>query len=317
MFGPISSIYKAKVKAKELQEDADQYDLVQALDKLYESTHKPLWQNILNKQAKGLYISGGVGRGKTYLMDMFFAEAKIKKQRLHFLIFKQLLFKKISLTAPNKWKKLAKSFLKNGYLLCLDEFQIEDVGDLRILEAFFKPFFQLGGILVTTSNYTPHNFQHTHGASKASFINFLEHYLNFISLSEGPDYRRRGTEKCQNFSVASYLSPISNFFKEPFKLQKNQCRYTFTQLCNSAVGPNEYEKIAQQCNQITITNVPQLSDNDADSLLRFMRLIDLVYEKDRKVLIYSKAPIEDLYIGKKYADIFKRTKSRLLDLTSR
>lgn len=317
MFGPISLLYQERIQSGELQEDTSQQALVEALDQLYLDIHAPFYKRFFSPQIKGLYISGDVGRGKTYLMDLFFSETKVTKQRLHFLVFKKLLFQTLQLQHSNKWENLAKHFIKQGAVLCLDEFQIQDIGDLRILETFFKFFFQHGGILITTSNYTPEAFSFSKRINETSFVAFLKHHLTFIFLENGPDYRIRGKENCERFFVDQPFRSIANFFKKSLRKTYRECTYTFHTLCETAVGAAHYEKVAQQCDVVIITHCHQLTDNHENSLLRFIHLIDLLYDNKVRLFIYADVNLKDLYVGQKHANIFKRTLSRLLELTSR
>ena len=317
MFGPISSVYYERINQGDLQEDAPQSLLLSKLDHLYEQLHKPFWYQYFYSEKKGLYIVGDVGRGKTYLMDLFYDRATISKQRLHYHIFIKTIHENLLKYQKKPWKSLAKEFYKKGALLCLDEFQLNDMGDLMILFQFLKHFFSLGGILITTSNRQPDEFHLPNDLRCRQFLKFLLQHLEVFSLEKGPDYRLKGKETCRRVFVDKRVASVANFFQRSVQKDLKECTYSFHTLCETPVGVAYYDSILKKCGSIIITDFKQLNDTDENSLIRFMQLIDLLYETKISLFMYTDFVLKDIYIGSKYKQSFQRTLSRLYEITSR
>jgi cell division protein ZapE len=317
MFGPISSVYYERINQGDLQEDPPQSLLLSKLDHLYEQLHKPFWYQYFHSEKKGLYIVGDVGRGKTYLMDLFYDRATISKQRLHYHIFIKTIHDSLLKYQPPPWESLGKEFYKKGALLCLDEFQLNDMGDLMILFQFFKHFFSLGGILITTSNRQPDEFHLPNDLRCRQFLKFLLQHLEIFSLEKGPDYRLKGKETCRRVFVDKRVVSVANFFQRSAQKDLKECTYSFHTLCETPVGVAYYDSILKECGSIIITDFKQLNDAQENSLIRFMQLIDLLYETKTSLFMYTDFLLKDIYIGSKYKEPFRRTLSRLYEITSR
>jgi cell division protein ZapE len=317
MFGPISSVYYEKVTQGDLQEDPSQSMLLGKLDNLFEQLHKPFWYQYFQYEKKGLYIVGDVGRGKTYLMDLFYDKATISKQRIHFHIFIKTIHESLLKYNTTPWEHLAKEFYKKGSLLCLDEFQLNEIGDLMILFQFFKHFFHLGGTLITTSNTKPDDFHLPNDIRCRQFLQFLLKHVDVFFLNKGPDYRLKGKETCRRVFVKKEAVSVSNVCQASDQRSLKECTYSFHSLCEAPLGVAFYGSILKNCKSIIITDFRQMNDADENSLLRFMQLIDLLYETKISLFMYTNADLKDIYVGKKYKHPFQRTISRLFEITSR
>lgn len=251
-------------------------------------------------------------------MDLFYEKATISKQRLHFHIFVKSIHEGLLKYQQNPWKLLAKDFYKKGALLCLDEFQLNEIGDLMILFQFFKHFFQMGGVLLTTSNVQPEDFHLPNDIRCRQFIKFLLEHVEVFSLDKGPDYRLKGKESCRRVFVEKQVSSVANFFQRSVQKNLKECTYSFHNLCEVPVGVAFYDSVLKNCDSIIITDFKQMNDdNNENSLLRFMQLIDLLYETNISLFIYSDVDLKHIYKGKKYQRPFQRTLSRLFEITSR
>lgn len=317
MLGPVSSSYYQRVNQGDLQEDSAQLELIHRLDTLYKHLHSSILSSLLFNHQKGLYIVGDVGRGKTYLMDLFFEEAHVSKQRIHYHLFIKKLHESIHAYQDAPWQKTAKEFYLDGALLCLDEFHLRDIGDLMILQKFLRHFFKLGGILVATSNFAPNEFELYDKKQVAVFTKFLSDHVEIFRLDQGPDFRLKGKETCRRFFINKPTSPLNSFFKRSMQNELKECTYSFRALCETPVGVSYYDDLLKECDVIVVTDLNQLTDDHENSLLRFMQLVDLLYETKRSLFLYSKVSLKDIYVGIKYQRPFKRTLSRLIEITSR
>lgn len=317
MFGPISSVYYNRINQGDLQEDPGQALLLDKLDALYNHLHTPSWQNYFIGKKRGLYIVGDVGRGKTYLMDLLYEKVKIPKQRLHYHIFINLIHERLLQYKKKPWENLAKEFYTKGTLLCLDEFQLRDMGDLMILFQFFKNFFRMGGILVTTSNFKLDEFHLTDTGRRDLFINLLMQHMDVFSFEKGPDYRLKGRETCRRVFLDQKVTSLANFFNRSTRKDLKECTYNFHNLFEVPVGATYYSELLKKCDSMIITDFKQLTDEDENSVLRFMQLVDLLYETKISLFLYSHVALKDIYTGQKYKRPFQRTLSRLFEITSR
>ncbi len=317
MFGPISSEYYNKVHQGDLQEDPAQILLLQKLDELFVRLHRPFWHQYFHNEKKGLYIVGDIGRGKTYLMDLFYNSAKISKQRFHYHLFIKHIHESLGRFQKKPWKSIAKELYLKGRLLCLDEFQLNDIGDLMILFQFLRHYFDLGGALITTSNREPGEFNLPNDLQCQKFLAFLLQHVDVFSLEGGPDYRLKGKESCRRVFVDQNVTSVASFFQRSLQKDLRECSYTFHTLCESPVGVAYYDNVLKNCDLIIITDFKQLHDEDENSLLRFMQLIDLLYETKISLFLYTNVALKDIYTGEKYQKVFRRTLSRLFEITSR
>ncbi len=306
MFGPVSSKYFHYVQEGALQEDPEQIHCLQALDDLHDALHRSLFTRHFYKNITGAYIFGDVGRGKTYLMDLFFSTVKKNKQRWHYHIFLSHLHNNLIHHSVTPWEDLAASVYRQGRLLCLDEFQIMDMGDLMILSRFFKVFFYLGGVLITTSNRLPNEFNLYNQNYLKRFYDFFSEHMNYIQLNKGPDFRQKGLIK-------------PRIVLEKPTTQQHHASYhdSFQKLFESPRGVAHYIDILNKYDGVIVSQFKQMNDENEDSLMRFIQLIDLLYETKTSLSIQTDLPVDSLYTGNKHRHLFQRTISRLIEISSR
>jgi len=297
---------------------------------------------------QGLYIFGAVGRGKSMLMDLFFAAAPVeKKRRVHFHAFMQevhaAIFAWQSESGGDResvMPDLAREISQKSWLLCFDELQVTDIADAMILGRLFKALFELGVVVVTTSNRAPDEL-YKDGLQRERFLPFIaeiKQRLDLLELDSSRDYRL-GRKK----GMQVYFSPLdgneaaldSAFAQltggKPGKAEAmtvlgrtwqvaraadGVARFSFAELCGGTFGPADYLALATHYHTLILDAVPILSPANRDSAKRFVTLIDSLYEHKVTFLCSAEAAPEVLYPSGDGSFEFQRTVSRLMEMQS-
>lgn len=326
-------------------QDTVQAQAVQMLDDLYHalikhSTQKPWYTKWFGTHTapKGLYFWGGVGRGKTWLMDMFFEALPFDdKLRQHFHHFMEDTHKSLVRLSgkQNPLDTIADEIAKKYRVICFDEFFVVNVSDAMILGDLFHKLFARGVVLVATSNIPP-NRLYENGIKRERFLPAIDDILahtQVFNLDAGIDYRRRKIADDarfghdSNFGAQAFLALTgdSGFAQDidiggrnlPILGQKNGVLWAdFRALCMQPKGASDYIQIAKQFEVVIIDNVPHLDDAKGDAVRRFIYLIDELYDQRVLTFVQSADPILDLYSGQKFAFEIERTRSRLLEMQS-
>jgi cell division protein ZapE len=305
-----------------------------------ERTSKPV-----NTDLHGLYIVGGVGRGKTHLMDLFFKCLPIKrKMRLHFHRFMQLIHDELAKLDgyTNPLEIVANQFAKDLSVLCLDEMHVNDIADAMILGELFKHLFAKGVVLITTSNSEP-SALYKEGLQRARFlpaIELLKKNTKLVSLEGDIDYR---LQKLQN--QQSYIQASGQLSEQRLKLQFNALAgiqnhkdrtdiiinhrkipvkkwadgvvwFDFNELCNTPRSTQDYIEIARYFHTVIISDISHMDDMQNDVARRFINMIDEFYDHHVKLIFSANTAPEQLYSGKKLAFEYERTQSRLFEMQS-
>lgn len=359
------SVYRAKMRAGLLQADPEQDKAVQELQRLYDElmiahTHKRTWVQWLRglgrhqkETPKGVYMYGGVGRGKSMLMDLFFdaLPTSIKKRRVHFHAFmidvhdyfhSRRESDDFSEGVDGLVPSLASLIAARSKVLCFDEFHVTDVADAMILGRLFTALFDRGVVVIATSNWEPDSL-YEGGLQRERFLPFialLKNRMNVLYLDSDTDYR-------EQFLAAEgmYFHPLNaetrTKINEVFvKLTQGKVphrqilkvkgrnivctravegvgRFTFAQLCETPHGAEDYIKIAESFHTIFLEDVPKLTYDRRNEAKRLMILIDALYEAGTKLIVSADAPAEDLYRGHDHEFEFQRTISRLNEMQNR
>jgi cell division protein ZapE len=297
---------------------------------------------------QGLYLVGEVGRGKSMLMDLFFACAEVpRKRREHFHQFMQTCHRRI-----HAWKTanprgedpiqpLADSILAEAALLCFDEFQVHDITDAMILGRLFEALFARGVVVVATSNTAPDDlFKGKPGRDAfLPFIALIKKRLNLLTLEAQRDYRRERIRGMPTWHVpadgraeraldAAFLELTGAPTAPPAQLQvlgrvlgvpqaaRGVARADFATLCGTPLGPADYLALATQFHTLVLDGVPRLGPENFDQARRFITLIDTLYEHRCKLVASADAGPDTIYDRGENAAMFGRTASRLLEMQS-
>lgn len=351
--------YRADLDAQTIQYDPQQEAVVHHLQALFESLQKqsarpnPLgrflfgWMSAVNQEpVKGLYLWGGVGRGKTYLMDLFFECLPFKeKKRTHFHRFMQSIHTKLTALQgqKNPLAELADSIANESKVLCFDEFFVIDIGDAMILGGLLEELFKRNVVLVATSNIFPDGL-YENGLQRDRFlpaIKLLNQHTVVVELRSETDYRLRSLSQanlyhCPNTQDAdqalmdkfveltrdsslsepgSSLTVLDRVLQTRY-LSGDVVWFEFNDLCGGPRSAFDYVEIAKLFHTVILSNIPQMSDDSNDSARRFVSLIDELYDRKVKLLVSAQVPICDLYTGTGLAFAFERTESRLLEMQS-
>ena len=298
-----------------------------------------------SKKKLGFYLHGGVGVGKTMLLNFFFDSLEIRKKRIHFnefmIEFHDFRHNYKILDKENSINIFVKNLKKEASLIYLDEFQITNIVDAMILGRLFESIFK-ENIRVLISSNTQIDDLYKDGLQRDQFIPFINIIRNFCKEHElvvKQDYRKFSISKLDRF-----LHPIndetffqaSSIFREISKGKINKpktivvkgrdfiiknyfeglARLNFNDLCATAIGAEDYIKITEYCNFILIDNVPDFDDENADKQQRFITLIDILYEKKIPIMITANFNYKNFNSSTRLNDAYKRTISRLFELTS-
>lgn len=294
----------------------------------------------------GLYLYGGVGRGKSMLMDLFFSGAPVaRKRRVHFHAFMQEIHQRLRFErargASDPIAPLAAAIAKEARLLCFDELQVTDIADAMIVGRLFEIFFKEGVVIVATSNRHPRDL-YKDGLQRERFLPFIkliEEKLDVHELDSGADYRldRLSGEEVYHSPLgpdaeaamdAHWRRLTNGATGRPLRVMANgrltglPCyadgvgRGGFEMLCGQPLGPGDYLAIAETVNTLLIDDIPLLGRKRFDAAKRFVTLIDALYEGRVRLYCSAAAEPDDLYVDGDGAFEFQRTASRLWEMRS-
>jgi cell division protein ZapE len=363
--GPLPA-FRAMVAAGELAPDSSQELAAERLQALWSqlggydpqsraSNGRSLFARLLRRGdpaedgPNGLYIVGDVGRGKSMLLDLFFAAADVRrKQRIHFHRFMQNVharfhaFRRDNPDIDDPIPPLANLIAAEAALLCFDEFQVNDIADAMILGRLFEALFDRGVVVVATSNVAPDDLFKDQPGRDAflPFIALLKRRLDILMMDAGRDFRRARLRGLRTWHVPAdaraereldraFAELTGNAVAKPETLwvmgrkfvvpraAEGIARCDFETLCGAALGAGDYLALATRYHALILDGIPRLSPDNYDKARRFIILIDTLYDHRVKLLASAEAMPDQLYQRGRNARMFERTASRLDEMQSR
>jgi cell division protein ZapE len=335
--------------------DASQRAAADRLERLYDdwAAYKAQRANALQKLInrpdipRGAYLWGGVGRGKSFLMDVFFAHVPlVRKTRIHFHEFMRGVHRELGELkgTVDPLDAVAARIARRARLICFDEFHVSDIADAMILHRLLAKLFELRVGFVMTSNYSPDGLypDGLHRDRMFPAIALLKEKLDVIHVDGGIDYRQRAISEVDVYLVPGPAQPaaaISAQLHEAFThvaesedddpvlaIEGRRLRakrraggvvwFDFATLCGGPRSQNDYLEIASQFHTVIVSDVPQMSSGQASEARRFTWLIDVMYDHRIKLIVSAAAPPEQLYRSGALSNEFARTASRLIEMQS-
>jgi len=348
----VRAAYEAELKVRGFQSDPAQLRAIDALERCAaEWSHfKQRRSNALKKfinrlpVPRGVYMFGGVGRGKSFLMDCFFNAVPLRrKTRLHFHEFMREVHRELAdmQGTVNPLDELGKRMAKRYRLLCFDEFHVADVTDAMILHRLLEAMNRYGIGMVTTSNFHPDGLypDGLHRDRILPAIELLKQTMEVLNVDNGTDYRRRTLEQVKLYhtplgpDTEAEMEDAFNRLAEAhdedpvLHIEAREIRairraggvvwFDFRTLCGGPRSQNDYLELASQFHTVLLSNVPHMPVNMASQARRFTWLVDVLYDRRVKLMLSAAVPAEQLYTEGPLSHEFPRTVSRLNEMQSK
>ena len=357
--------YQALVSSGAIEADPAQADAAEAFGALEErlSSYKPLRkQSLLGRlfadkdepPPRGLYVHGEVGRGKTMLMDLFFQQSPIEhKRRAHFHEFMAEVHERIygfrqdiargEIADGDVIALTANAIFEQAWLLCFDEFHVTDIADAMILGRLFTKLFELGTVVVATSNVAPDDL-YKGGLNRALFLPFIAQisdHMDVLRLDARTDFRLEKLVGVKMWLVPADQGANTALDKAWARMTGNApcnareitikgrilhvpcsshgvARFSFAELCEQPLAASDYLRLARDYHTILIDRVPVMDYGERNAAKRFISLIDTLYDNAVKLMASAAADPVSLYLATdgNEANEFKRTSSRLIEMSS-
>ncbi|MFO1258390.1 MAG: cell division protein ZapE [Gammaproteobacteria bacterium] len=352
---PVKS-YEIAVGSDQIEEDASQKAALVCLNQLFEAmlVQASLWSQfkrtffrMLSRPyapQRGVYLWGGVGRGKTYLMDLFYCSLPFKqKARMHFHRFMyQVHHDLVRLKGTvDPLQAIAKNFAKDHWILCFDEFFVKDIADAMILGGLLQAFFENGVTVVMTSNLPPHDL-YQNGLQRDRFLPAIDAIIKYCEiwhLESDTDYRLRYLSQAELYhypldaqaeqNLAKYFTGLVRMNRgdtHPLTIAEREIPvrltaegvvwFDFDVICHSPRSTVDYIEIARSFHTVLISGLRVMTSESEDVARRFIALVDEFYERNVTLLLSAEAPLDDIYQGSQLKFEFERTQSRLKEMQS-
>ena len=348
----VKQAYEADLKTRGYTSDPAQLRAVDALERCasewtaFKSARSNALKKLINRPdiPRGVYLYGGVGRGKSFLMDCFYNAVPLnRKTRLHFHEFMREVHRELSNLqgTVNPLDVLAKQIAKKYRLICFDEFHVADITDAMILHRLLAALFENGVGMVTTSNFRPDDLYPggMHRDRILPAIALLNANLEIINVDNGVDYRRRTLEQVKFYHVPLGAQADAEMRDAFHRIAETQDEnpvlhiesreiharrkaggvvwFDFKTLCGGPRSQNDYLEIATQFHTVFLSDVPQMPLRMASEARRFTWLVDVLYDRRVKLVLSAQVAPEQLYTEGPLAHEFPRTVSRLHEMQSK
>lgn len=348
----VKQTYEAELKARGYTADPAQLRAVDALERCaqewagYKEKRSNAIKKLINRPdiPRGVYMYGGVGRGKSFLMDCFYNAVPLKrKTRLHFHEFMREVHRELSdlKGTVNPLDVLAKRMALRYKLICFDEFHVADITDAMILHRLLAALFENGVGFVTTSNFKPNDLYPNglHRDRILPAIALLNAKLEVLNVDNGTDYRQRTLEALQMYHVPlgeqadaamkqAFNALAESHDEDPvLHIESRQIHalrkagglvwFDFKTLCGGPRSQNDYLEIASRFHTVFLSNVPHMPVRMASEARRFTWLVDVLYDRRVKLIISAAVQPEELYTEGPMSHEFPRTVSRLNEMQSK
>ena len=346
--------YRDEIARGVLLPDAAQAALVEELERIHRSLAAERDGSLPSRlgrwfghgrreHVRGLYVWGGVGRGKTRLVDLFAAALRIdSKLRIHFHRFMQLVHRELKTLSEREdpLRIVAGRLAARARVLCLDEFHVSDIADAMILARLLAVLFEHGITLVATSNVEPSRL-YEGGLQRERFLPAIEHierHTRAFHLEGGADYRLRTLERARTYytplgpdadrglaecfralapgPAAGGTLPLLGRAVPVLRHAAGVAWFDFADLCGGPRSTADYIEVARTFHTVMVSGVPVLDDERRDPLRRFIHFVDEMYERNVNLILSAAAPPEGLYRGRRLGESFRRTRSRLVEMQS-
>ncbi|WP_394788656.1 cell division protein ZapE [Rhodoferax sp.] len=347
----VKQAYEAELAQRGYTADPAQLRAVEALERCasewaaFKEKRSNAFKKLINRPEipRGVYMYGGVGRGKSFLMDCFFNAVPLKRKvRLHFHEFMREVHRELQELqgTVNPLDELGKRMSKRYRLICFDEFHVADITDAMILHRLLDALFANGVGFVTTSNFKPDDLYPNglHRDRILPAIALLNEKLEVLSVDNGTDYRSRTleqvkiyhmplgaqadlemTEAFNRLAESPDESPVMRIESREITARRKAggvVWFDFKTLCGGPRSQNDYLEIASQFHTVLLSDVPYMPVNMASPARRFTWLVDVLYDRRVKLIMSAAVPPEDLYTDGPMVHEFPRTVSRLNEMQS-
>jgi cell division protein ZapE len=347
----VREVYEAELRARGYASDPAQLRGIEALDRCatewshFKEQRSSVWKKLINRPEipPGVYLWGGVGRGKSFLMDCFYQAVPIvRKTRLHFHEFMREVHRELAELkgTADPLERLGVRMAKRYRLICFDEFHVADITDAMILHRLLDALFTNGVGFVTTSNFKPDDLYPNglHRDRILPAIDLLNAKLEVVNVDNGVDYRRRTMEQVRLYHTPlgqqadaemnqAFTRLAEKQDEDPLlRIEHREIRarrraggvvwFDFKALCGGPRSQNDYLEIATQFHTVLLSDVPRMSPRLASEARRFTWLVDVLYDRRVKLILSAEVPPEALYTDGPLAHEFPRTISRLNEMQS-
>lgn len=347
----VTKLYQEHLQQRGYQSDAAQLRAIERLqrcqdewDAYRQQRSSTLKRLVLRPEVpRGVYLWGGVGRGKSFIMDCFFSAVTVRKKcRIHFHEFMRSVHRQLEELkgVADPLDEVALRLSRRYRLICFDEFHVSDIADAMILYRLLEGLFKHRVGFVMTSNYAPDALypDGLHRDRVLPAITLIKNHLDVLNVDAGVDYRKRTLEQVQ-----TYLTPLNEAahaalkqaFERLAEVEDESPRllieareihaqrragsvvwFTFKEICGGPRSQNDYLEIATQFHTVIVSNVPQMSAGMASEARRFTWLVDIFYDHKIKLILSAEVPADQLYCAGALSNEFHRTVSRLVEMQS-